>query len=61
MKMRTMLQGFEWNLPADSMHWKRLEEKAAELEELGFTDVWLPPAYKGFSGVNDVGYGVNDL
>ena len=48
MKMRTMLQGFEWNLPADSMHWKRLEEKAAELEELGFTDVWLPPAYKGF-------------
>ena len=61
MKMRTMLQGFEWNLPADSMHWKRLEEKAAELEELGFTDVWLPPAYKGFSGVNDVGYGVYDL
>lgn len=61
MKMRTMLQGFEWNLPADSMHWSRLEDKCAELEELGFTDVWLPPAYKGFNGVNDVGYGVYDL
>ena len=61
MEKRTMLQGFEWNLPADSGHWRRLEEKAAELEELGFTDVWLPPAYKGFSGVHDVGYGVYDL
>ena len=61
MEKRTMLQGFEWNLPADSDHWRRLEEKAAELEELGFTDVWLPPAYKGFSGVHDVGYGVYDL
>ena len=61
MKMKTMLQGFEWNLPADSMHWRRLEELASEFQELGFTDVWLPPAYKGFSGVHDVGYGVYDL
>ncbi|MBQ7099487.1 MAG: alpha-amylase [Oscillospiraceae bacterium] len=61
MKIRTMLQGFEWNLPADSMHWSRMEEKCAELKELGFTDVWLPPAYKGFNGAHDVGYGVYDL
>lgn len=61
MKARTMLQGFEWNLPNDSKHWVRMEEKAAELAELGFTDVWLPPAYKGIGGNGDVGYGVYDL
>lgn len=61
MKIRTMLQGFEWNLPNDSRHWIRMEEKAAELAELGFTDVWMPPAYKGIFGAGDVGYGVYDL
>ena len=61
MKTRTMLQGFEWNLPEDSKHWVRLEKKTAELAELGFTDVWMPPAYKGIGGAGDVGYGVYDL
>ena len=61
MKARTMLQGFEWNLPNDSAHWKRLEEKAEQLAQLGFTDIWMPPAYKGIGGNGDVGYGVYDL
>ena len=61
MKNRTMLQGFEWNLPEDSKHWNRIGEKAAELAKFGFTDVWLPPAYKGIGGAGDVGYGVYDL
>ena len=61
MKNRTMFQGFEWNLPEDSAHWVRMEEKAAELAELGITDVWMPPAYKGIGGKGDVGYGVYDL
>lgn len=61
MKIKTMFQGFEWNLPADGKHWNRIADKTGELKELGFTDVWLPPAYKGMDGRNDVGYAVYDL
>lgn len=61
MKIRTILQDFEWNLPCDCQHWNRVAEKADEVAKLGFTDVWLPPAYKGHVGIYDVGYGVYDL
>ena len=57
----TMLQGFSWNLPADSQHWRRLGKMADRLVSEGITSVWMPPAYKGQAGVNDVGYGVYDL
>lgn len=57
---KMILQAFEWELPADSKHWQKLSDKAEELQQLGFTAVWLPPAYKGSNGVNDVGYGVYD-
>ena len=56
-----MLQGFEWELPADGTHWKKLASMAAGLARLGVTAVWLPPATKGSGGKNDVGYGVYDL
>jgi alpha-amylase len=56
-----MLQYFEWYLPADGAHWERARQDAAHLAELGFTDLWLPPAYKGNGGIDDVGYGVYDL
>lgn len=57
---KTMMQYFEWYLPNDGFWWKRCAAKAANLAELGVTDVWLPPAYKGTSQ-EDVGYGVYDL
>lgn len=57
----TMLQGFEWELPADGTHWRMLRRRAYWLRRLGFTAVWLPPAYKGCGGAADVGYGVYDL
>ena len=57
----TMLQGFSWNLPPDGQHWRRLARLAPRLAEEGFTSVWMPPAYKGTAGINDVGYGVYDL
>ena len=57
----TMLQGFSWNLPADSQHWRRLGQMADRLVSEGITSVWMPPAYKGSNGVEDVGYGVYDL
>lgn len=60
MQNETLLQGFEWYLPADGQHWNRLAVCAAALAAQGFTGVWLPPAYKGAAGRSDVGYGVYD-
>ena len=57
----TMMQYFEWYLPNDTKHWERVSEDSDHLKELGINYVWLPPAYKGASGKNDVGYGVYDL
>lgn len=57
----TMLQGFSWYLPSDGQHWRRMGERAEDLAERGITCVWLPPAYKGVAGAEDVGYGVYDL
>lgn len=58
---RTLLQCFEWYLPADSQLWNNLKVLAPSFSSLGITDVWLPPAYKGAAGKDDVGYGVYDL
>lgn len=60
MKNQTMMQYFEWDLPADKVLWKRCKVQAECLKEAGITKVWLPPAYKGMNGANDVGYGVYD-
>lgn len=56
-----MLQGFSWYLPTDGGHWDRVVGRSAGFDDLGITAVWLPPAYKGANGTNDVGYGVYDL
>ena len=56
-----MLQGFSWYLPSDGQHWRRLAKMAPRFAEEGFTSVWMPPAYKGQAGAEDVGYGVYDL
>ncbi|MCF4968826.1 alpha-amylase [Nostoc sp. CMAA1605] len=57
----TMMQYFHWYIPNDGNLWNKVEFSAAELAETGFTALWLPPAYKGFAGAYDVGYGVYDL
>lgn len=56
-----MIQYFEWYLPSDSTLWNKVAKDASHLSNLGINIIWLPPAYKGCSGVNDVGYGVYDL
>ena len=58
---KTALQGFSWYLPEDGQHWNRLRALVGDFVSKGITAVWLPPAYKGAAGVNDVGYGVYDL
>ena len=55
-----LLQAFAWDLPADSTHWRLLADNAALLADCGVSSAWLPPAYKGQAGVEDVGYGVYD-
>lgn len=57
----TLMQYFEWYLPSDSTLWDKVTKDAKHLNSIGITSVWLPPAYKGASGKNDVGYGVYDL
>ena len=51
----TMMQYFEWYLPSDSTLWNKLTKDAKHLENIGITHLWLPPAYKGASGKDDVG------
>ena len=60
MSNRTILQYFEWYLPSDAQHWNRAREDAAHLASLGISDVWLPPAYKAYGGMNNEGYAVYD-
>lgn len=57
---KTMMQYFEWYLPSDKSLWRKVKDEAKNLKEAGITSVWLPPAYKGAYGVNDVGYAVYD-
>ena len=57
----TLMQYFEWYLSSDSTLWNKVTEEAKHLENIGITHLWLPPAYKGAGGKNDVGYAVYDL
>ncbi len=57
----TMLQYFHWYLPGDGNLWNQIKNDAQKLKELGFTAIWLPPAYKASSGGHSTGYDVYDL
>lgn len=61
MENKTIMQFFEWYLPSDCTLWSKVKQEAENLKKLGITYIWLPPAYKAASGLNDVGYGVYDL
>jgi len=56
-----MMQYFHWYNPADGALWDQVAARAPELAQAGFTALWLPPAYKGAGGADDVGYGVYDM
>jgi len=56
-----MMQYFHWYIAADGGLWNELDENAEALAKVGITAVWLPPAYKGTEGGQDVGYGVYDF
>lgn len=60
-KNGTMMQYFEWYLPADHTLWKKLAAEAPRLAEMGITSIWAPPATKGAYGDQGVGYALYDL
>ena len=61
MENGVLLQGFHWYIKPEEKLWKQLQEKVKSYKEMGFSAIWLPPAYKGVGGINDNGYGVYDL
>ncbi len=57
----TMMQFFHWYLPSDGNLWNQLKAEAPRLKSLGFTTIWLPPAFKGAKGETSEGYDIYDL
>lgn len=57
---KTMMQFFEWHLPADGKLWERLKEMAAELKAIGIDSIWVPPVTKAITS-EDTGYAPYDL
>ena len=55
------MQYFEWYMNCEQNLWNEISENAEKLADVGITALWLPPAYKGIGGKDEVGYGVYDL
>ena len=56
-----IMQYFEWYMDCKQDLWNQIAKDAEKLAKLGITALWLPPAYKGINGANEVGYGAYDL
>ncbi|KAJ5557474.1 hypothetical protein N7494_001389 [Penicillium frequentans] len=54
------MQGFEWHVPADQLHWKRLQKALPSLRDIGVDRMWIPPGCKGMDA-SGIGYDVYDL
>ncbi|KAJ9264736.1 CAZyme family GH13 [Paecilomyces variotii] len=55
-----MMQAFEWHVPADQKHWRRLDKVLPDLKDIGVDTIWLPPGCKGMSPSTN-GYDIYDL
>lgn len=50
----SQIQFFTWNgRHPDMSWWQHLAAEAPRLAELGFTQIWLPPAHKALSKVKE--------
>lgn len=56
----TMMQAFEWYVPADHKHWERLRKAVPSLKAIGVDNLWIPPACKASSAEGN-GYDIYDL
>lgn len=55
-----MMQAFEWYVPDDERHWRRLRKALPDLKDIGVDNIWLPPGCKAMRP-SDTGYEVYDL
>jgi alpha-amylase len=58
--LMSLQQAFEWYVPADGNHWKRLRNALPDLKATGCDSLWIPPACKA-SSPNGNGYDIYDL
>ncbi|KAK9460987.1 glycoside hydrolase superfamily [Lipomyces oligophaga] len=56
----TLLQAFEWYIPDDHQHWKKLAQNASAYAAIGLTALWIPPPCKA-TGPSANGYDIYDL
>ncbi|MCJ1392324.1 hypothetical protein MMC18_005191 [Xylographa bjoerkii] len=56
----TMMQAFEWYVPADHKHWQRLRNAVTGLKATGIDNMWIPPGCKASSPQGN-GYDIYDL
>ncbi|KAL2824102.1 glycoside hydrolase superfamily [Aspergillus cavernicola] len=55
-----MFQAFEWHVPDDQAHWRRLRRALPTLEAMGFDNIWIPPGCKAANPSGN-GYDIYDL
>eukprot|EP01134_Creolimax_fragrantissima_P006139 CFRG6139T1 len=58
---RVIMQYFQWYTLSNGELWNNVKEQSQNLADIGITALWLPPSYKAYSGIDDVGYGVYDM
>lgn len=56
-----ILQAFHWFIRGEGHLWEHVRDEATKLKEMGFTSIWLPPAYKNSNGGHSIGYEPYDL
>lgn len=56
-----IMQYFEWYMDCKQNLWNDIASNAEKLADIGITALWLPPAYKGMGGKDEVGYSVYDV
>lgn len=56
-----ILQAFHWFIRGEGHLWEHVRDEASRYKEMGFTSIWLPPAYKNSNGAHSIGYEPYDL
>lgn len=55
-----LMQAFEWYVPDDQGHWRRLRKALPDLKDIGVDNLWIPPGCKAMRP-SDTGYEIYDL
>ncbi|KAB8246424.1 alpha-amylase [Aspergillus flavus] len=55
-----LLEAFEWHVPDDTCHWRRLQHALPGLKEIGIDNIWIPPGCKAMNSSGN-GYDIYDL